>query len=113
MTTTSDTFTTTKMCEYCQTAIEFATPGGQGFAFRAHDAAFCAIATRERVRILERALVDQRELYERAIERAIERWTRAVDELLAKHGLPSLAKQTEAARVEAIARLAQIGIVPP
>lgn len=83
--------TVTKRCPHCDTALEFQPITGGRVVFTAHDDAFCHLATRERVRMLEQVLLGQREAYERAIERQ-RRW---VDEVLSDAGLPSLAERAK------------------
>lgn len=76
----------TKKCPHCDTALEFATDLGQRMVFTAHDDGFCAMVTRERVRMLEQVILSQRESYERSIADRM----RSLKAYLAKRGLPSL-----------------------
>jgi hypothetical protein len=85
----------TKKCPHCDTALEFES-AGQLVVFTAHDDAFCDLATRERVRMLEQVLLAQREAYERAIERH-RRW---FDKILADNKLPSLAERAAHAELK-------------
>jgi hypothetical protein len=85
----------TKKCPHCDTALEFESCG-QVVVFNAHDDAFCHLATRERVRMLEQVLLGQREAYERAIERQ-RRW---LDGVLADAGLPSLEERAKMAELK-------------
>jgi hypothetical protein len=93
----------TKKCPHCDTALEFMADGLR-FTFKAHDDAFCFALTRERVRVLERALLEQREAYERRIARIERDW----EQMLATHGLPSLKERRTAAEAEALVRMAQV-----
>ncbi len=90
------TVTVTKKCPHCDTAIEFQS-AGQHVLFIAHDEASCHALTRYRVHMLERALIDQREAYEREIAA----FKRSIDKMLAAHGLPSLAEQSDEAEKRA------------
>ncbi len=92
----------TKKCPHCDTALEFMADGLR-FTFKAHDDAFCFALTRERVRVLERAMLEQREAYERRMARI----ERDVNKLLAEHGLPSLKERGAAAEMEARVRMVQ------
>jgi hypothetical protein len=94
----------TKKCPHCDTALEF-TSDGLRLTFKAHDDTFCFALTRERVRLLERVMLEQREAYERRVSRI----ERDVDKLLAEHGLPSLKERRTAAEAEALVRMAQTG----
>lgn len=85
-----------KKCPHCDTVLEF-EDGSRHVMFTAHDDAFCHLATRDRVRLLEQALVTQRETYEHHIDR----FKRRVDEMLTKHGLPTLTELDERARRDA------------
>lgn len=76
----------TKKCPHCDTALEFATDLGQRMVFTAHDDGFCAMVTRERVRMLEQVILSQRESYERSISDRM----RTIDKMLVSRGLPSL-----------------------
>lgn len=91
-----------KKCPHCDTALEFES-AGQRVVFTAHDEKFCHLATRERVHMLERALLGQREAYERRIKD----YERRVDEMLSQHGLPTLAERAEQhkARAQMMAQL--------
>lgn len=81
-------YKTTKKCPHCDTALEFITDLGQRMVFTAHDDTFCAMLTRERVRMLEQAILSQRESYERSIAARL----RGIDEMLVRRGLPTLAE---------------------
>jgi hypothetical protein len=94
----------TKKCPHCNTALEF-TSDGLHVTFKAHDDEFCFALTRERVRVLERAMLEQREAYERRMARI----ERDVNKLLAEHGLPSLKERRAAAEMEALVRMTQTG----
>lgn len=76
----------TKKCPHCDTALEFTTDLGQRMVFTAHDDGFCAMVTRERVRMLEQVILSQRESYERSISDRM----RTIDKMLVSRGLPSL-----------------------
>jgi hypothetical protein len=89
--------TVTKRCPHCDTALEFEPITGGRVVFTAHDDAFCHLATRERVRMLQQVLFANQEAYERKFEHH----KRRLNEMLAKHGLPSLDEQ--AAKAEEIA----------
>lgn len=47
--------TPAKKCDLCDTVLEF-EQDGQRLVFTAHDAAFCALATKDRIRMLTQAL---------------------------------------------------------
>lgn len=53
-------------CPHCDVPLEFESHGNR-FRFTAHTEEFCRDGTRQRVKDLERALADQREMFERAI----------------------------------------------
>lgn len=97
--------TITKRCPHCDTALEFKI--GQHMCFTAHDDASCHLATRERVHILERALIEQRESYERHIAD----YRRSVDRLLVEHGLPTLEERAKRHEAAALLVLAQSGVL--
>lgn len=85
--------TITKRCSHCDTALEFEpiTGGRVRVVFTAHDEKFCAAATRDRVHLLERVLLEQREAYERALARQ-RRW---IDKVMRDNGLPTTAERAE------------------
>jgi hypothetical protein len=95
----------TKRCPHCDTALEF-TLAGKRVVFTAHDETFCNIGTRERVRLLERAMLSQREAYERSFDRL----KRSINTMLVEHGLPTLEDRevefAEAARAKMAVALA-------
>ena len=93
---TSSGYEVTKKCPYCDTPLEFMTCGKK-MVFTAHDDTYCHRVTRERVKMLEVALLAQREAYERSVEQHL----RAVDDMLAKEGLPSMAQRAKVAELDA------------
>lgn len=82
-------------CPHCGTTLEFCS-GGIRFRFTAHTEAFCRDMTRQRVKDLERALVQQRE----AFEHANEQLRRHVDKILSNAGLPTLEERAKHAERE-------------
>jgi spore germination protein YaaH len=86
----------TRRCDLCNTVLEF-TEGNKSFAFNAHRADFCRAATLDRIRGLERAIEGVHENYRHAVAR----YTRSVDEHLAKEGVETLTERAARAELRA------------
>lgn len=84
-------------CEYCDTPLEIEVAGKQ-YVFTAHSEEFCRDATRQRVKDLLCAIQGIHENYAHVMED----YRRGIDEMLAKHGIPSLEEQSKQAHAQAM-----------
>lgn len=88
--------TVIRRCELCDIPLEYALDERQ-LTFAGHSPELCRVGTLERIRGLQDALKAKDELYQvQAAE-----FARRVDELLARHGLPTLAERQRLAEVNA------------
>lgn len=86
----------TRKCPRCDTVLEIESID-HVYTFSAHTPEFCHDLTWYRVKVLEQALVSQRECYENVLKNAREHF----DRILSKAGLPSLAERAKLNEVRA------------
>jgi hypothetical protein len=93
--------TVIRRCELCDVPLEYALDE-RHLEFAGHSPELCRVGTLELIRGLQDALKAKDELWQHAAEQFAHR----VDEILAKHGLPTLAERQRLAELNA--RLAAI-----